>query len=74
MAIMGHAVLVKVLVVIRDNVKMSSYLIASAFGLMRSGTALLFASWLESAWRIESIDEAPIGAIAWIFATVVTGC
>jgi hypothetical protein len=51
-----------------------SYLIASAFGLMRSGTTFLFASWLDPAWRIESIDDGPIGAIAWIFATVVTGC
>jgi hypothetical protein len=23
---------------------------------------------------MESIDDAPMGAIAWIFATVVTGC
>lgn len=64
----------RVLVVIGDGCKVGSYFIASAFGLMRSGTAFLFASWVEPAWRIESIDDAPIGAIAWILATVVTGC
>ena len=61
-------------VVEEDYCQVISYLIASAFGRMRSGTAFLFASWLEPAWMIESIDDAPIGAIAWTFATVVTAC
>jgi hypothetical protein len=65
MAIMGHAVLWDVVSGgFEEGVKMGSYLIASAFGLMRSGTTFLFASWLDPAWRIESIDDGPIGAIA----------
>ena len=75
MAIMGHAVLGDAVSGgFKGEAKVGSYLTASAFGLMRSGTAFLFASWLEPAWMIESIDDAPIGAIAWIFATAVTGC
>jgi hypothetical protein len=65
MVIMGHAVLGDVVSGgFKGEARVGFYLIASAFGLMRSGTAFLFASWLAPAWRIESIDEAPIGAIA----------
>jgi hypothetical protein len=52
----------------------SPYLIASAFGLMLSGTVCLLASWVDPAWRTESIDVAPNGAIACILATVETAC
>jgi hypothetical protein len=75
MAIIGLAVLWILSASFEKTSKIfQAHLIASAFGLMRSGTAFLLAFWLESAWRIESIDVGPIGAMACTFATVVTGC
>lgn len=51
-----------------------SYLIASAFGLIRSGTAFVFLEASDSPWSTESIDTALMGAIACTFATVATVC
>jgi hypothetical protein len=52
----------------------SPYLIASAFGLIWSGTAGLLFVCFESARKTESIDvTSATGAIAWTLVTVVMG-
>jgi hypothetical protein len=57
-----------------DLFKRDPYLIASAFGLIRSGTVGLLIVCFESARKTESIEVMPeTGAIVWTLVTVVMG-